>query len=137
MNPPKKYNKNKSKKLKKLKKRGGSLTEEIDLRQILITTPIIQAINEYNPNLNLSEFKFSKNEPGFRLTRMEQMMNSNFDELLQNEPVELKVARRADGKPFGTKIDGVMKKLYEIINGRHRITRAIIEGYKNINAIII
>lgn len=126
----KRHNKNKN-------KRGGYLTEEIDLRQVLITKPIIQAINNYNPDLDLSEFKLSKGEQGFKLSRMEEMMNSNFQELLQNEPVELKIARTSEGKMIGTKIDGVMKKMYEIINGRHRITRAIIEGHKNINALIV
>ena len=118
-------------------RRGGNITEQIDLRQILITKPIINAIKEYEPDIDLSEFKLSKGEQGFRLNRMEQMMESNFDELLESEPVELKVARCPDGKMIGTKIDGTMKKMYEIINGRHRITRSIIEGHKTIKAIIV
>ena len=118
-------------------KKGGNLIEEIDLQQILITKPMIDAIKMYNPDLDLNEYKLSKGEQGFRLPRMEQMMESNFNELLQNEPVELKVARTQDGKIIGIRIDGIMKKMYEILNGRHRITRAIIEGHKTINAIII
>ena len=118
-------------------RRGGNKTEQIDLRQILITKPIINAIKQYVPDIDLSEFKISKGEQGFRLNRMDQMMESNFDELLENEPVELKVARTPDGKMIGAKIDGVMKKMYEIINGRHRITRSIIEGNKSIKAIIV
>ena len=98
---------------------------------------MIDAIKIYNPDLDLNEYKLSKGEQGFRLPRMEQMMESNFNELLQNEPVELKVARTQDGKIIGIRIDGIMKKMYEILNGRHRITRAIIEGHKTINAIII
>jgi len=124
---------------KNTKKRimGGNLTEEIDLRQILITKPIINAVKEYNPDFDSSVFKLSKGEQGFRLSRMEQMMESNFDELLKKEPIELKVARTSDGKMIGTKINGTMKKMYEIINGRHRITRAIIEGNKSIKATIL
>lgn len=118
-------------------KRGGNLSEQIDLRQILITQPIIEAVKAYKPDMDLDEYKLSKGVQGFRLSRMEQMMESNFDELMKNEPVELKVARTSDGKMIGIKIDGIMKKMYEIINGRHRITRAIIEGNKAINAIII
>lgn len=135
----KKYkNKNKSIKNKRVKKlRGGNLSEEVDLRQILITKPIMNAVKEYNLDADLSQFKLSKGEHGFGLSRMGQMMESNFEELLENEPVELKVARTPDGKMIGTKIDGSMKKMYEILNGRHRITRAIIEGHKTIKAIIV
>ena len=68
---------------------------------------------------------------------MEQMMLSNFDKLLESDPVELKVAKHSDGKMIGTKIDGTMKKMYEIINGRHRITRSIIEGHKTIKSNIL
>jgi hypothetical protein len=118
-------------------KKGGNVTEQIDLRQILITKPIINAIKEYDPDIYLGEFKISKGEQGFRLNRMEQMMESNFNELLESEPVELKIARTPDGKIIGTKIDGLMKKMYEIINGRHRITRAIIEGHKSIKAVMV
>lgn len=125
----------KNKRIKKL--RGGNLSEQIDLRQILITKPIINAVKEYNPDIDLSQFKLSKGEHGFGLSRMGQMMESNFEELIENEPIELKVARTPDSKIIGAKIDGTMKKMYEIINGRHRITRAIIEGHKTIKAIII
>jgi hypothetical protein len=132
----------KNKKLKKtIKKRnfkyGGNLNEQIDLRQILITEPIINIIKEYNPEVDLSEFKLSRNPAGFRLSRMDQMIQSNFDELIKNEPIELKIARNNEGKMIGVKIDGTMKKAYEILNGRHRIARAIIDGKKTINAIIL
>jgi hypothetical protein len=132
----------KNKKLKKtIKKRtfkrGGNLNEEVDLRQILITEPIINAIKEYNPDADLSEFKLSRSPPGFRLSRMDQMIQSNFDELIKNEPIELKIAKNNEGKMIGVKIDGRMKKAYEILNGRHRIARAIIDGKKTINAIIL
>jgi hypothetical protein len=117
--------------------KGGNVSEQIDLRQILITTPIINVVKEYNPDIDMSKFKLSKSAQGFKLSRMEQMMESNFYKLLESEPVELKVARTPDGKMIGTKIDGIMKKMYEIINGRHRITRAIIEGHKTIKANIL
>jgi hypothetical protein len=116
---------------------GGNILEEIDLRQILITTPIINAVKEYNTDIDMSQFKLSKSAQGFKLSRMEQMMLSNFDKLLESDPVELKVAKNSDGKMIGTKIDGIMKKMYEIINGRHRITRSIIEGHKTIKSNIL
>lgn len=115
-------------------KKGGTI--EVDIRQILLTKPIINAIKEYdiNQTINLDEFKLSKGEQGFKLPRMDRMIEANLDEL---EPVELKIARTVDGKIIGTKIDGQMKKMYEIVNGRHRIARSIIDGRKFISANII
>lgn len=138
-----KYNKMKRKKTKKYRKKrnincivGGNNIEEIDIRQILLTKPILDSIEEYNPDIDITKFKLSKGEQGFKLTRMERIMESNFDKLINEDPVEVKVAR-SNGKIIGTKIDGVMKKMYEIINGRHRITRAIIDGYKMIKVKIV
>jgi hypothetical protein len=119
------------------RKRGGTSVEQIDLRQILITKPIIDTVKKYNPTIDLGIYKISKGEQGFPLTRMDRMMESDFNNLINDEPVELKVARTTDGKMIGTKIDGNMKKMYEIVNGRHRVTRAIIDGNQNINAKII
>jgi hypothetical protein len=116
---------------------GGNNIEQIDIRQILFTKPILDSIKEYNPDIDITEFKLSKGEQGFKLTRMDRMMESNFDKLIDKEPIEVKVARTSNGKIIGTKIDGVMKKMYEIINGRHRITKAVIDGYKNINVKIV
>ncbi len=129
----KKTKRNKTKRNFK-QRRGGGGNTEIDVRQIMITEPIINAIKEYNPDADLSQFRTSKRSHGFGLTRMEEMMQSNFDELLQKEPVELDTARNDKGQPAGVKIDGVNKKAYEIRNGRHRIARAIIENRKTINA---
>jgi hypothetical protein len=134
----KKKNRKLTKKYRKGRIRiGGNNIEEIDIRQILLTKPILDSIKEYNPDIDITEFKLSKGEQGFKLTRMGRMMDSDFDKLLDKEPIELKVARTSNGKIIGTKIDGIMKKMYEIINGRHRITRAVINGYKYINANII
>jgi hypothetical protein len=131
----KNFRNKKSFKNKKNIKRGGG--EEIDLRQILLTKPIIDAIKEYNDDIDLSQFKLSNGEQGFPLKRMQRMMVSDFDVLIQNEPVELKIAKNNEGKMMGLKIDGIMKKLYEFLNGRHRIARAIIDGRKTINANIL
>ena len=129
--------KNRQKTSRKFFIKGGYNNEEIDLRQILITTPIVEAVKSIKEDADLSAFKMSKGEQGFKLTRMERMNESNFEELIKNEPVELKIARNNEGKMIGLKIDGVTKKSYEIINGRHRISKAIIDGRKTINAIII
>ena len=109
---------------------------EIDLRQIFMTKPIIDAVKIYNPDANTSQFKIMEGEQGFPLSRIERMMQSDFDDLLQREPIELRKVTK-NGRPVGLKIDGVLKQSYEIINGRHRITRAIIEGRNTINATIV
>ena len=115
------------KKTRKRKQKGGA--HEIDLRQILLTEPIMDAIVRYNPDADISQYKMSKGPSGFRLSRMEQMMQANRDAL---EPIDLKKATSATGRPLGTKIDGTLKPLYEIINGRHRVARAIIESRRTI-----
>lgn len=64
---------------------------------------------------------------------MELMMEANFDELVQNEPIEVKYKRNKDGKKMGKG----RKPLFIIINGRHRVTRAIIEGKSELPVIIL
>lgn len=129
----KKKHKKKTTKKKRVK-RGGNRTETIDLRQILITRPIIEAVLQHNKEANLDEFRLSKGGQGFPLNRMENIMQVDFDELLKNEPVELILARNNQGKIIGIKIDGKLMRAYEILNGRHRIARAIIDNRKTINA---
>lgn len=114
-----------------------SLITQVDLRQFLLTDQIIQAIKKYNPDLDISMYKQSKLDPGFPLPRMERMMEADFNDLLDREPVEVIQARSSVGKPLGTKIDGVMKPLYEIQNGRHRIVRAILEGKQTVPILIL
>jgi hypothetical protein len=125
----------KLKKSRKRKYRGGA--EEILLKQITITQPIINAVKERAPDLNLDEYKISKEPHGFRLSRMDSMMDADIDSLLQKEPVEVTQSMNSDGKPKGIKIDGVGKKLYEIVNGRHRVARSIIEQKPTINVNIV
>jgi hypothetical protein len=132
-----KYKLKRKQKTKRRIRRGGNELEQVDIRQILLTKPIINSILEQNPNIDIKQFKLSKGEQGFKLTRMDRMMESNFDKLIEQEPIELKVARTSDGKLIGTKIDENMKIMYEIINGRHRISRAIVDGYTNIDSKII
>jgi hypothetical protein len=111
--------------------------ETIELRQILITQPIIKAVKDVYPDMEMSQFKTSKQPAGFGLSRMDRMMEEfEFDELLRTEPIEITPATK-NGKLVGIQIDGKMKKLYEIVNGRHRIARAIIEKHTIIPANIL
>lgn len=104
---------------------------QINIRQILITEPIKTAIIKYNDSVDFTKFILSNDLNEFRLSRMEQMMLSNFDKLLQTEPVQLKIMN------YIIDIDGIESQLYEIINGRHRVARAIIEDMKTIQCHIV
>jgi len=126
----------KHKKINKKSIKGGTI-EYIDLRQILLSQPIIDIIKLYNPNIDLKQYKLSKKPHGFRLSRMTEIMNADFDKLLEIEPIEIIEAKNEQGKFIVTKINGNIKKLYEINNGRHRVARAIIEGIPNIKSKIL
>jgi hypothetical protein len=56
---------------------------------------------------------------------------------LEDEPVELEHVYDAKGVKRGRKIDGVGVLLYDIVNGRHRVARSIIESRGEITADII
>lgn len=107
---------------------------EINIKQIRITPSIEKAIN--NKELT-KEFKENKSDKSFRLSRMDNMMTiSDFDALLREEPIEVKSVL-INGKPSGIKIDGKMKAIYDIVNGRHRFVRAILENKEKIPVQII
>ena len=108
------------------------------MRQILLTQPILDAVLTIKPAINVSGFKLQKGEQGFALSRMNSMMKANMNALLKAEPVELKTATSADGKrAIGVTIDEVLKPAYEIVNGRHRIARAILTGRATVTATIV
>jgi hypothetical protein len=86
----------------------------------MITVRITNAIKKYKSDADLSGFEIF-DDGTLPLNRMDNMMSLNFDELLENEPVQL-------SESYG---------YYRILNGRHRIARAIIEGRKTINAKIM
>jgi hypothetical protein len=106
----------------------------VDLRQIRITPPIVSAVESYNPDIDLSSFKIDRDKFTTPLNRMENMMSAD-PIVIQDIPVKLVNVKR-DGKNVGVLIDGTRKALYDIMDGRHRITRSIIDGNKQINAII-
>ena len=112
---------------------------QVRLQQILLTDPIVAAIQTYRPDFDpvAEGFKMSKKEGGFGLSRMDRMMEADIDKLLEDEPVELEHVYDAKGVKRGRKIDGVGVLLYDIVNGRHRVARSIIEGRGEITADII
>ena len=112
---------------------------QINIQQVLITQPIIDVALEINPILDIYDLSIAKDnsQNGFKLNRMENMMNADFDELLLKEPIVLKPVYTEDGKRIGKKINGKLKPLYEIIDGRHRICRVILERMTEIECIIM
>ena len=103
--------------------------ETVKLINIMLTQPIIDAVKERKPEFDAKAagFKMSKAAHGFKLARMDNMMQANISELVQAEPVELRPA--ANHPTLGV--------LYDIVNGRHRVTRSIIDGLPTINATIL
>ena len=112
---------------------------QVNIQQVLITQPIIDVALEINPILDIYDLSIAKDnsQNGFKLNRMENMMNADFDELLLKEPIVLKPVYTEDGKRIGKKINGKLKPLYEIIDGRHRICRVILERMTEIECIIM
>lgn len=93
---------------------------QVDINKIMITVRITNAVKKYKPDADLSGFKIV-DDGTLPLNRMSTMMSLNFNDLLEKEPVQLK-------ESYG---------YYTILNGRHRVARAIIEGRTSINAKIM
>ena len=106
------------------------------LRQLLLTNRIVDAVKTKVPTFDQTNFRMSHLDPGFVLHKMNTMMGHNantYNKLLKDEPVKVTAAiNPKSGKKAAIKIDEVMKPAYDIIDGRHRVTRAIIEGRKTI-----
>jgi len=113
-------------KTRKRKHKGGTV-EEINVRQIFLTKPIKNEIKK-EKNINLSEFATQHGEQGFRLHKMKSIKKLNYNSLIKREPIKVKKSK------FAKKINGERKQLYELIDGRHRVARAITLGKKTIKA---
>lgn len=106
-------------------------TRKLNIRQILITKPILDEVKKKKKNKPsfLSQFTIQKGNQGFPLTRMKSMKTikkSKFKSFIKKNPIIVKSTQ------YGKKIDGEKKRLYELIDGRHRLTRAITLGKKTI-----
>lgn len=126
------FTKRRRKNRTKRRLRGG--VKKINLRQIRLTEPIKTAIKEKMDEVDFSGFKMMPGEQGFRLHKLENMMNHpDFQGLLDENPIEV-IPVLHNGKPRGISIDGELKPLYDIVDGRHRFARAIIEEMDTIPA---
>jgi hypothetical protein len=105
---------------------------EIALKQIAITKPIVNAVNEYNPDIDWSNYTISREDnQGFKLPRMERMLQADIS-ILETEPIEVKAIPKK-----GVKVNDKLVQLYDIINGRHRVARAILEGKTHLTVNVI
>ena len=113
--------------------------KKLNIQQVIITQPILDAALELNPIIDTYYFSINKNTTSndFRLNRMDNMMNADFDRLLLKDPVVLKAFKNENGKQFGRKINGKIKPLYEIIDGRHRMCRIILEQMTELECLIL
>ena len=100
---------------------GGTLI--LDIRQILLTKPILNILES---KVDVSGYSKQKGFQGFPLKRMNTLKN-NINSL---EPIVVKETK------YGKSIDGEKKRLYEIIDGRHRLTKAILQGKKTVRVTI-
>jgi hypothetical protein len=104
------------------------------LKQIILSPSIIKAISDYT--IRPLEIQNIVEEDGsFPLSRMKRMMEAStndFDKLVSTEVIQVRRKKSPLGKNQGKNIDGTMRQLYVIANGRHRIARAIIEGIPEI-----
>jgi hypothetical protein len=113
--------------MKTRKQKGGTI-KNLDVRQILLTKPIENELRK--ENINLSRFSLQKGHQGFPLSRINTMKKINYNTLIQRNPITVKKTK------YGKNINGEQKQLYELIDGRHRLTRAITLGKKTIKVII-
>jgi len=108
------------------------MATNMNLRQILMTDPILNGANSLRPansKLNRTPYLKEKGEQGFRLARLNRMKAANLNALLEAEPIVVKPKPKA-----GRKINGTMKQLYSVTNGRHRLARSLANNRKTIKA---
>lgn len=125
-----KYLKYKSKYLK-LKNQTSGGNFKIKLKQIQLSRQIEKTIKSINPNIDLDGFNIV-NDGTFRLTRMEDMLKADIKKLLKNEPIQVRTIQNNI-----VNINDQDLQLYEIINGRHRVSKAIIDKLEEIDVQII
>lgn len=98
----------------------------ININQIVLTVQIVNAILQYEPNKKINNQVV--NDGTFRLSRMESIMEfKDYKNALIDDPIQVK-------KSYDYKNN---TEIYIIINGRHRIARAILEDINELPVNII
>ncbi len=114
---------------------GFTYIAEIDLARVLLRKSMVKYLKENHPEIDLNNFKMSNTMEVGSLTRMESqksLSDLEFSELLKSKPVNVKsVMLHVKNQETG-EIEAL--PFYEIVDGRHRVTSAIIRGLTKINA---
>ena len=90
--------------------------QQLDVKSLRLTTPILNAIKSLNPAADVSGFTMESGPQGFRLPRIEENAAAT------GTPPPITVRKKDNG--------------YEIIDGRHRAAIAIARGKTTIDAIV-
>jgi len=101
---------------------------QYDLRQILITEPIFTAADTLKgTTVDRTPYLMEKGFQGFPLPRVELFKEDKVQQPIIIEPL----------KNRGRKINGKMLQLYTIIDGRHRVAKALSKDQTTISATIL
>ena len=92
----------------------------ISLKNIIITCRIKDAVRKYNPNFDFDDF-IIQNDDTLPLGRMEQMMDDKIYNTKDRPPIDVSEGYR----------------YFNVINGRHRVVRALLLGYEYILAKVV
>lgn len=115
---------------------SGGEGQSINIRQLLLTNPIIECATRIRGSaINLTPYTIEKDkhQQGFGLGRLEQIQKANLNSL---EPITIRKKRNSKGRLMGTVINRTMPRvqLYTIVDGRHRVAKALAEGRQTIHA---
>lgn len=99
-----------------------NLVEYLDVHQILLHPQVARTVGRYNEDFNSTNFK--KDTSGFMapLNRMENIISLSPEQL---PPIQVKYVGFED-------FNGEIKAVFEIMDGRHRFARALIEGLEKV-----
>lgn len=92
----------------------------ISLKNIIITCRIKDAVRKYNPNFDFDDF-IIQNDETLPLGRMEQMMDDKIYNTKDRPPIDVSEGYR----------------YFNVINGRHRVVRALLLGHDSILAKVV
>jgi hypothetical protein len=126
------------------------IIEIIDIKRIMLDTSIVKTLKKINNNINLDDYIIIKGDTLLPLSRMDSIMKvENIQEFCDNcpgcfkdeNPVCEKVIAFSSFEDFLYKIPINLKydyknNTYEIVNGRHRVVRSILENRSTIPSII-
>jgi len=118
-----------------LKMVGGRFIGGINLSRVFLRPSMIKYLKEKHPEINLNNYKISKIKEVGTLSRMDyqnSLTDDEFMELVKKDPVNVSNVMM---KVFNQETGEIqIESYYDIVNGRHRITSAIVRGLEKITA---